>query len=256
MIVKILYFYFAVGFLSIGRSHALESHLICKSVQDVFSPSSSGESISGAPQGPPGKRCASGSKGEAGSRGEKGDAGSPAIVNYQRIEEAIERSATEKTTELTQSLQNNLNRLNEVVSCMQTGGYASDNNCFTVIKTSANYQKAFQICADIGEKLADIHSREEEDALEYFVRQNQSKSILQFWLGMTYQHSTKSLLLSNGASIIDDFKWHPGYPHTQTSKTKMLLQVLTDPTAEHQGIWNYFPSHTGHGVICMKPLAA
>ena len=78
--------------LSVVENDGLEKHMICKSVEDVFesSPFNRQTSESGAVQGPPGKRGATGVKGEAGDRGEKGDRGSPAIVDYEHMQEVIE----------------------------------------------------------------------------------------------------------------------------------------------------------------------
>lgn len=254
MALPTIYIFIVMTFLYVLQSYGSERHLICKSVHDVFSHSTFGGSSSGAVEGPPGKRGVPGSKGEEGSPGRKGDKGSPAIVNYQRIEEVIERTVTGRVTELTQRLQNDLNRLNEVVSCTQKGGFATDENCFNVIKVRANYAKALQLCADIGAKPAEIHSLEEQNRIEYYARPVVSGSRVEFWLGITYQPSMNAFRLFNGTTVNNDFRWHPCCPRSQAYNTKMLLQVRRDATAVYNGLVNTVSSQTTEGVICMKPF--
>ena len=87
--------FMVVIFLNVGQNLAYESHLICKRVEDVFTPSPHERPPSNVVRGPPGKRGAPGQKGEVGNRGEKGDEGSPADVNYQLIEQTVERKIIE-----------------------------------------------------------------------------------------------------------------------------------------------------------------
>ena len=78
-----------LAFSALGQNS--QEHLICKRVEGVFADTQYDRTVphSRRIQGSPGKRGPTGGKGDRGLPGVKGEPGSPAIVEYERIYEAI-----------------------------------------------------------------------------------------------------------------------------------------------------------------------
>ena len=78
-----------LAFPALGQNS--QEHLICKRVESVFADTQHDRTVphSRRIQGSPGKRGPTGGKGDRGLPGVKGEPGSPAIVDYEKIHEAI-----------------------------------------------------------------------------------------------------------------------------------------------------------------------
>ena len=88
-ILKTVALLILLAFPALGQNS--QEHLICKRVESVFADTQDGRDIphSRRIQGSPGKRGTTGGKGDRGLPGVKGEPGSPAIVDYEKIHEAI-----------------------------------------------------------------------------------------------------------------------------------------------------------------------
>lgn len=241
-----------------------EKIMVCKDVQNVFA-SADGERNSiqqSHIQGPPGKRGIQGVQGRPGLPGSQGDPGIPAIVDYDRISEVIEekiRQGLEEINSTIEMLRSNVTDLTERAGqrCKLDGGLPFEERCYFSPGLSStydlNYNEAVQKCNNRGAQVAEVHSLVHQQAIEAHFRSKISRSLIQLWVGMTYQSSERVLRFRFAKEVpVDQFKWYPSNP--SGSHDKIVIQIKKDSQSRYGGLFNTPATSNRQEVICEKPL--
>ncbi|XP_077970637.1 uncharacterized protein LOC120327867 [Styela clava] len=239
-------------------------HMICKNVDDVFAEDEDssilnyGSAHSRRLQGMPGKRGLKGENGVIGMPGVKGQQGAPGIVDYQKVnatvEQLIENSVEKLVTSRIEELGERLDELKKMFlgTC---DGVVYLGQCYIASLHTAqdvNYDKAVAMCTKMSAKTADIIDSQHYDLVLKYIRTLMSSSIVEVTLAMTYDHSTKRVLLSNG-NTASYTNYYSGYPDVTASYTQMGIAVR-NPSSGDQGMYNYPRLYDRHGVLCRKEL--
>ncbi|XP_039257676.2 uncharacterized protein LOC120334265 [Styela clava] len=230
-------------------SQAIDRHMICKDVQDVFtteSQTSLTHNQTAKTQGRPGKRGAKGSRGNKGDVGPQGLPGETAVVDYDRIELIIQNKVVTEFQKLLPRLEYLEDRFEKAWCHVK-----HDNICFFVTFEKMNYVRAKQECKKIGAEPANIYSKEQYDKLTSYIRSvfPDGRYYIEPWLGMTYKKTDGEVYLRGGTSA-PYMIWYPGYPSANAAYTQINLQVRPDPSTSPQNMWNYDPNNARDGVVC------
>ncbi|XP_077968780.1 uncharacterized protein LOC144422807 [Styela clava] len=127
--------------------------------------------------------------------------------------------------------------------------------CFRIVvygTQNVTFNNAEPICRSMYKgKLANIYDLAHYQSLRTSLRSliPAGEEWIEIWTGMEYKNN--QLLLSSGEPItIATEVWIPNYPKTDASYTNVGVQAVKDPENVSQGMYNYFPSWSLHGVIC------
>lgn len=251
---------FFLAFLA--TTMATNQHLICKSVNEVFSDGVGGNygvrndtQQRNVVQGKPGKRGAVGPRGFLGSRGLKGDAGN---VDYNNISNIVERKVCQGLgtiasgiTELRKDVANIQQHLEELKCGISNLRY--NGTCYSTPYLSASrdlsYGSADLACRKQGSKLAEIHDRTQQQTLEDFIRRKIPSSLteIHFWIGMNIDGNV--LRYESGKEVaLNHLVWWPGHPKSESYRRLMILGVKK---SGGDGLWSY-KEWNAEGVICER----
>nr|XP_039270371.1 uncharacterized protein LOC120345052 [Styela clava] len=242
-------------------------HMICKNVDDVFAEDendsipSRGSTHSHRSPGPPGKRGLKGEMGGIGMPGVKGQQGDPGIVDYQKVnatveqlfEKLVEKSVISRIEELEERMLAKLGELDEKIESEPCDGVLHLGKCYVASLHTArdiNYNEAVAMCTKLSAKPADIIGSQHYDLVFKYIRTVMSSSYDEFWLAMTFDHSTNRVLLSNGTAA-PYVKHYHGKPLTSATNTQIAISVR-NPSRGQQGMFNAPRSYPTNGVLCQR----
>ncbi|XP_077968460.1 uncharacterized protein LOC144422668 [Styela clava] len=128
-----------------------------------------------------------------------------------------------------------------------------DSKCykaFVYVTQNVTFNDAQSICKSMNNgKPANIYDLAHYKWLLPHLRLLIPAEWIAIWTGMEYKNN--QLLLSNGGPItIATEVWYPDYPISAVSRTNVPVLVDMDPEYASQGMVNYPPSSSFHGVIC------
>ncbi|XP_077970029.1 uncharacterized protein LOC144424522 isoform X2 [Styela clava] len=147
-------------------------------------------------QGVPGKR---GPPGEIGPKGSQGPRGPKGIVDYERMNAAIESAINDLRTEMEEKMNNVNKTMNDLQQRMDNSRLNYQlfncevfykNNCYRMElrKTKMNFDQATQACRDIGMNIGYIQDETHYQKIAELVR-SKSTSSIGYWTGLLYKNS-------------------------------------------------------------------
>nr|XP_039253900.1 uncharacterized protein LOC120330966 [Styela clava] len=116
---------------------------------------------------------------------------------------------------------------------------------------NVTFHDAKAICKSMNGKPANIYDLKHYQLLLPHLRSviPAGRTWMWFWTGMKYKNN--QLLLFGGKPItIATEVLHPYYPRSYASLTNVAVGINKDPEDARQGMLNYLPSLSIHGVIC------
>ncbi|XP_077970032.1 uncharacterized protein LOC144424525 [Styela clava] len=195
-------------------------------------------------QGVPGKR---GPPGEIGPKGSQGPRGPIGIVDYERINAAIESAINDLRTETEEKMNENMNDLQQrmVGNCE----VFYKNTCYRMIlrETTMTFDQATQACRDIRMNTGYIQDETHYQKIAELVRSKSALSQTGYWTGLLYKNSQLVTLSGNPSPFT---KWYPGKPNSDEQYKNVYIWVMKDTGSVYQGMDNYIPTFKQAGVLC------
>ncbi|XP_077969990.1 uncharacterized protein LOC144424499 [Styela clava] len=197
-------------------------------------------------QGVPGKR---GPPGEIGPKGSQGPRGPIGIVDYERMNAAIESAINDLRTETEEKMNKTMNdlqqRMDKTVNCE----VLHKNKCYRMIlrETQMNFDQATQACRDIGMNIGYIEDETHYQKIAELVRSKSTSSGTGYWTGLLYINSQLVTLSGNPSPFT---KWYPGRPRSDEQYKNVYIYVMKDTGNVYQGMYNHIPTVTLPGVLC------
>nr|XP_039250158.1 uncharacterized protein LOC120327867 [Styela clava] len=181
----------------------------------------------------------------------------PTLVGYKAclVKEGVEKLVTSRIEELEERMLAKLDELDEKILQETCDGVVYLGQCYIASLHTAqdvNYDKAVAMCTKMSAKPADIIDYPHYDMIFKYIRTLMSSSLVEVMLAMTFNHSTKRVLLSNG-NTAPYTNYYSGYPRSTTSHTQMGI-IVRNPSSGDQGMYNYPRLYDRHGVLCRKEL--
>ncbi|XP_077970034.1 uncharacterized protein LOC144424526 isoform X2 [Styela clava] len=133
-------------------------------------------------QGVPGKH---GPPGEIGPKGPQGPRGPKRIVDYERMNAAIESAINDLRTETEEKMNKTMNDLQQrIVNCE----VFYKNTCYRMElrETKMNFDQATQTCRDIGMNIGYIEDETHYQKIAELVRSKSTLSRTGYWTGLLY----------------------------------------------------------------------
>ncbi|XP_077970035.1 uncharacterized protein LOC144424527 [Styela clava] len=194
-------------------------------------------------QGVPGKR---GPPGEIGPKGPQGPRGPKGIVDYERMNAAIESAINDLRTETQEKMNKTMNDLQQrMVNCE----VFYKNKCYRmeIRKFEMDFDQATQACRDIGMNIGYIEDETHYQKIAELVRSKSTSSPTGYWTGLLYINSQLVTLSGNPSPFT---KWYPSTPNSGEQKKNVYIYVRKDTEDVEQGMYNYLPTYTQPGVLC------
>ncbi|XP_077970036.1 uncharacterized protein LOC144424528 [Styela clava] len=194
-------------------------------------------------QGVPGKR---GPPGEIGPKGSQGPRGPIGIVDYERIDAAIESAINDLRTETEEKMNENMNDLQQRMGNCEV---FYKNTCYRMIlrETQMNFDRATQACRDIGMNIGYIQDETHYQKIAELVRSKSTSSVTGYWTGLLYKNSQLVTLSGNPSPFP---KWYPSKPNSDEQYKNVYIWVQKDTGSVYHGMDNYIPTATQPGVLC------
>ncbi|XP_077970040.1 uncharacterized protein LOC144424532 [Styela clava] len=194
-------------------------------------------------QGVPGKR---GPPGEIGPKGSQGPRGPKGIVDYERINAAIESAINELRTETEEKMNKTINDLQQrMVNCE----VIHKNTCYRMIlrETQMNFDQATQACRDIRMNIGYIEDETHYQKIAELVRSKSTVFRTGYWTGLLYKNSQLVTLSGNPSPFT---KWYPSTPNSSGQKKNVFINVRKDTGNVNHGMYNNYQTVTQPGVLC------
>lgn len=141
--------------------------------------------------------------------------------------------------------------------CKRENGLPYGGTCYITPHVSSGYDltydSAVSKCKNLNAQVAEIHSLEQQEALQNFLQERIPSSMneIHLWVGMIYRHAERTLRFRSGKEEpISKFKWASGYS-TTPDKDKTVIVIGKDGRPV---LWNTNNSNSRNGVLCEKPL--
>ncbi|XP_077967680.1 uncharacterized protein LOC120326632 isoform X2 [Styela clava] len=104
-------------------------------------------------------------------------------------------------------------------------------------------------------KLANIYDVTHYNLLQDYLRTMipDDRSLIGLRIGMTYENG--QLYSTTGQAIsLPTEVWYPNFPHSDASRTDVVVRVSENPEENNQGISNVTPSNVQYAAICENEL--
>ncbi|XP_039251922.2 uncharacterized protein LOC120329380 [Styela clava] len=186
--------------------------------------------------------------GKAGPPGPRGFRGAPGVVDYDRVNDLVERKLSVVEQELA-SFKRELSLYERIKIGICPVEY--QNKCYWVIKSSMTAVVGRAICQSVGGQAADIVDADHFEILRKYISTIASNGH-DFWTGMNFNTRTRTATLSDG-SVANYVRWHPGYPNGASGRTVLAFNSQSDASNNNVGMWDFYPDKNDHkkqGVIC------